>query len=408
VEFSNKQLSAVARQIQPAVVEFASRMISVTSMPGYEDKVAAIVTKEMKDLAFNEVWVDRAGNVIGKINGNGGPSVLLNGHMDHVDAGSQNGWPYPPFAAKIVNGELWGRGAVDMKGPVACMIYAATMFQRLGITPPGDIYVTVAVMEEIGGLGTRHLATHLTADAAICGEPSNNTLRRGHRGRVELIVELKGRSAHASIPHLAVNPHYGAAMFLQELDSLSMAYDETLGYSTVVPTLYQTDQFSPNVIPETIRLTLDWRNVPTESADEIVAKIQNLLSESLPKVHQPDLIQGRVFVNRSEFTTYTGMVEVFPSIFPSFILPEDDLLVLAAHHGLVRALQRDVAIDIWRFATDGGHLMSAGIPTLGFGPGDDQLAHTNQERISLAQMEEALVGYLSLMLALADALEAKR
>ena len=406
--FSPDQLNAVAHQIRPAVVEFASRMISTPSMPGHEDKVAAIITKEMEDLAFDEVWVDRAGNVIGKIHGNGGPSVLLNGHMDHVDAGAHSGWPHPPFAAEVVNGELWGRGAVDMKGPVACMIYAATMFQRLGVTPPGDIYVTVAVMEEIGGLGTRHLATHLSADAAICGEPSNNTLRRGHRGRVELIVEFKGRSAHASIPHLAVNPHFGAAMFLQSLDSLAMAYDNTLGYSTVVPTLYHTDQFSPNVIPETIQLTLDWRNVPAEAPDEIIAKVENLLAECLPRVHQSDSIQGRAFVNRSEFTTYTGMVEIFPSVFPSFILPEDDLLVQKAHRGLVRALQRDVDIGIWRFATDGGHLMSAGIPTLGFGPGDDQLAHTNQERVSLAQMEEALVGYLSLIMGLAAALEAKQ
>lgn len=408
MEFSYDQLNAVAHQIQAATVEFASRMISVPSMPGYEDKVAAIITKEMKDLEFNEVWVDRAGNVIGKINGSGGPSVLLNGHMDHVDAGTHSGWPHPPFAAEIVNGELWGRGAVDMKGPVACMIYAATIFKRMGVPPPGDIYVTVAVMEEIGGLGTRHLTTHLAADAAICGEPSNNTLRRGHRGRVELVVEFKGRSAHASIPHLAVNPHYGAAMFLQELASLVMAHDKTLGYSTVVPTLYHTDQFSPNVIPETIQLTLDWRNVPTELPDEIINKVEDLLSVCLPKVHQPALIEGRVSVNRNKFTTYTGMVEVFPSIFPSFILPENDLLVQTAHQGLVRALKRDVDVDIWRFATDGGHLMAAGIPTLGFGPGDDQLAHTNQERISLAQMEEALVGYLALILALVDALEGKR
>jgi acetylornithine deacetylase/succinyl-diaminopimelate desuccinylase-like protein len=187
-----------------------------------------------------------------------------------------------------------------------------------------------------------------------------------------------------------------------------MAYDNTLGYSTVVPTLYHTDQFSPNVIPETIQLTLDWRNVPAEAPDEIIAKVENLLAECLPRVHQSDSIQGRAFVNRSEFTTYTGMVEIFPSVFPSFILPEDDLLVQKAHRGLVRALQRDVDIGIWRFATDGGHLMSAGIPTLGFGPGDDQLAHTNQERVSLAQMEEALVGYLSLIMGLAAALEAKQ
>ena len=83
-------------------------------------------------------------------------------------------------------------------------------------------------------------------------------------------------------------------------------------------------------------------------------------------------------------------------------MPEDSPFVQVSYAALVKTLGRAEGVDIWRFATDGGHLMAAGIPTIGFGPGDDTLPHTNQERISLLQMEEAVGGYVALILALAD------
>jgi acetylornithine deacetylase/succinyl-diaminopimelate desuccinylase-like protein len=281
------------------------------------------------------------------------------------------------------------------------MMYAASLFKQLGLTPPGDVLMTVAVMEEIGGLGTQYLASQLEADVAICGEPSRNTLRRGHRGRVGLIVTFKGRSAHASMPHLAVNPHYGAAAFLSRLPTLLMAQDEALGAATVAPTLYATDQISANVTPGEVYLTLDWRSVPTEPAEQIVAKVQNLLDNCLAAEELGD-IQARVEVAATELTTYTGMVKTFPAVFPSFLLSVDNPFIQAARTTLVEVLGRDDSVDIWAFATDGGHLMAAGIPTIGFGPGDERLAHTNQERISLAQMSEALMSYTALILALAE------
>jgi acetylornithine deacetylase/succinyl-diaminopimelate desuccinylase-like protein len=210
-------------------------------------------------------------------------------------------------------------------------------------------------------------------------------------------VIFKGRSAHASVPHFGVNPHYHAAAFLNRLPDLNMVEQEGVGISTVTPTLYTTDQISPNVIPGQVKLTLDWRNVPAESPETIVSKIQDLL-DSLPGDSQ-----AGVEVSTTRLTTYTGREDDFPAVFPSFLLAENDPVVQAAHATLVDVLGRDDGIDIWRFATDGGHLMTAGIPTIGFGPGDETLAHTNQERISLAQMEEAVVAYAALILALGEA-----
>ncbi|MBN1217896.1 MAG: M20/M25/M40 family metallo-hydrolase [Anaerolineae bacterium] len=390
-------IQTIAQERQAATIAFARQIVQIPSRSGQEREIAAAISYEMKNLGYDKIWTDEAGNVIGKISGGQGPTILLNGHMDHVDPGPAAGWPYPPFSGQIVDGELWGRGSVDMKGPVACMIYAASLFKQLDFSPPGDILMTVPVMEEVGGLGTRHLTSHLQADAAICGEPSHNTLRRGHRGRVGLHLTFKGRSAHASTPHLGVNPHYSAATFLTRLPIMEMTREEGVGASSVTPTLYVTDQRSPNVIPGEVRLTLDWRNVPGESPETIVAKIRALLNSCLPEN------ETTIEIASSEFTTYTGLRTTLPDIFPSFLLAEDDPFVQAAHATLVDVLGRDDGVDIWRFATDGGHLMTAGIPTVGFGPGDEKLAHTNQERISLAQMEEAVVAYAALILALAEA-----
>lgn len=395
-----------AQEQQAALVDFTQQLVRIPSLPGQENEIMPAIIREMNHLGYDEVWTDQAGNIIGKIIGGSGPAVLLNGHMDHVDPGPHEGWSYPPFSGEIVGGELWGRASVDMKGPLAGMIYAASLLKRVGLTPPGDILMTVAVMEEIGGLGTQYMASQLKAQAAICGEPSRNILRRGHRGRVQLTARFKGRSAHASVPHLAANPHYGVAAFLAQLPTLTMSLDPALGTSTVAPTLYATDQISPNVTPGEVYLTLDWRNVPGESPPEIVAKVQNLLDHCLAASSLPD-IQATVEVATHELITYTGMMETFPSIFPSFLMPEDHPLLQAARTALSEVLGRDEGVDIWRFATDGGHLMAAGIPTIGFGPGDERLAHTNQERISLAQMSEAVVAYAALVLALAEAVKSE-
>lgn len=392
----------VVQHYNAALVNFTQHILAIPSLPGHEGEVAKVIRKEMIDLGYDAIWTDQAGNVIGKIDGGDGPSILLNGHMDHVDAGRNDEWPYPPFGGQIVNGELWGRASVDMKGPVACMIYAASLFKHLQLKPPGDVYVTVAVMEEVGGIGTQHLVTQVNAQAAVCGEPSSNTLRRGHRGRVELAITLKGKSAHASAPHLGLNPHYAAASFLNTLSNLNLAQDDTLGASTVVPTLYFTDQSSPNVIPEYVYLTLDWRFVPQESPQEIVEKTEAFLNSCLAHAGQEEY-QASVAVKSQQFTTYTGLTQIVPAVFPSYLLPESDRFVQAAHKTLVDVFGRDDGIDVWRFATDGGHLVKAGIPTVGFGPGNETLAHTTQERISLTQMEEAVIGYVALIIALGEA-----
>lgn len=378
------------------LVDFTSRIVATPSLSGDEGDVAGLIVAEMKALNFDEVWTDEVGNIIGKINGDGGPTVMLNGHMDIVDPGPADGWPHPAYSGKVVGDELWGRGSVDMKGPVAAMIYGAAQFKQLDIRPTGDVLMTVAVMEEIAGLGSQFLATHTTADVAIVGEPSRNELRLGHRGRIELQVKFSGRSAHASAPDLAINPHFAAAKFLRRLEMLSLQSDPVLGPATIAPTLYLTDQQSANVIPSEVTVYLDWRNVPAETPKHALETLNALIEPS------DDGATVAISVTEQPRRCYTGVTHDFASIFPPFATSPDSSSAVAAKSVIEASTGKPANADVWQFATDGGHLALAGIPCIGFGPGDDRLAHTNQERISINELKTAAATYGPLICKLAD------
>jgi putative selenium metabolism hydrolase len=387
------KLWRAAEAYREELVAFASALVKTRSPSGQEDKVAELIRAEMGRLGYDKAWIDQAGNVIGWIEGGDGPSLMLNGHMDHVDAGNPGHWRHPPFGGTIEGGDLWGRGSVDMKGALAAMVYAGGLAKKLGLSLPADLYVSAVVQEEVGGLGARHLAQTLAVERAVVGEASGNQLRRGHRGRVELSARFEGRSVHASMPALGTNPHFSMARFVDLLQDLEMTSDSEYGSSTVAPTSVTAEPKSANVTPATLDLVLDWRNIPGESPQEIVAKLDSLLSSSLVAD-----CTGRIEIALKELTSYTGLNLTYPDVFPSFTTPTDHQWLQEARSTLDDALERDIAVDTWRFATDGGHFAKAGTTVIGFGPGDDALVHTVEERIGIDQLVESLVGYMALSL----------
>jgi succinyl-diaminopimelate desuccinylase len=384
----------VAEAHRDRLIAFAQKLVQTPSTAGQEGAVAALIQAEMMRLGYDQVGVDEAGNVVGRIAGRDGPTLMMNGHMDHVDAGQEADWPYPPFGGEIHGGALWGRGAADMKGALAAMVYAGGLVKMLGTRPPGDRTVTAVVQEEVGGLGARYLAETLPVDRVVVGEASGNHLRRGHRGRVELTAHFEGRSVHASMPDLGVNPQFSMARFVTGLRKLHMAADPVYGSSTVAPTRVVSAPSSSNVTPSMLRLALDWRNVPGEGNEEIVDGLETLLARSL----EPGC-QGRIEVATRELVSYTGLRMSYPDAFASFTTAADHPWLCEAQRTLATALGREVEVGVWRFATDGGHMAAAGATVIGFGPGDDAVVHTVEERLPLDQLVESVVGYMALALA---------
>ncbi len=391
-------LAHLAERQTQAMISFCQRIVQTPSLPGEEGQVAALVRREMEALGYDDVWTDEWGNGVGLLRGEGaGRSVMFNGHMDHVDPGRADEWTHPPYGGQIQNGRLWGRGVADMKGPLAAMVHAVGLLAQEGLQPPGDVYVAAVVQEEVGGLGTRKLVESVHPDVAVVGEATRNQLARGHRGRIEVVVRVFGKAVHASVPDQGVNPHYVMARFLQRLETLSLAEDETFGRSSVAPTLYLTDQQSSNVIPGEARVHLDWRNVPGEGPEEVLAQLRPVLEACLSEVQGSE---GDLTLHTRDLRTYTGRTETFPAIFPSFGLSAQHWLVQRGQEVLARALSRPVEVVIWRFATDGGHLMEAGVPTIGFGPAEAEQLHVVGESVPVAMLQEGLLGYAALALKL--------
>jgi acetylornithine deacetylase/succinyl-diaminopimelate desuccinylase-like protein len=348
-------------------VAFAQELIRIPSLPGAEGDVAARVMKEMKDLGYDEVEVDSLGNVIGLVRGGGeGPPVLMNCHMDIVAAGDPAEWEFPPFGGVVEGGFLHGRGAMDIKGPLAIQTHVAPLMrERLD----GDLIVAHTVFEERGGWGMNHFldVTPVRPGAVIIGESTHGDVTIGHRGRAEVEVVIRGLAGHASAPERARNALDPLPAVLEAVVKLSaeQASDPILGRASVVPTMVDVRPESRNVIPDEVVITLDWRE------------------------------------------SYTGLSELRDLFTPGFLMDREHPLITAAAMAVGGREDPSVPAVVrpWAFATDGGWSCGvAGIPTLGFAPGEERFAHTNRERLDLAEAEWAFGRHLGLIEAVQEAL----
>lgn len=389
-------------------IAFARDLIRIPSLPGEEGELAARVRAELERLGFADVRVDDVGNVIGRAPGSAGaPAVMLSCHLDAVDVGDASSWDRPPFGAEIDGGFLHGRGAMDIKGPLAIQTCAAARF--LASPLPGDVIVAHTVLEERGGLGMARLmeAGATPPGAVIIGEATGGDICIGHRGRAEMVIEVEGLAGHASAPERAHNP-------IDLLDALVPALrdfastledDPVLGRSTLAPTAVETLPRSRNVIPDRVRITVDWRVLPGSSPDRLAARLRDHLRRAVALAPP---FQLRVDVAVETQTTWTGQAHERPLFTPGYLLAPDHPVAIAAAHAAAGAGLRP-AIRPWTFATDGGHTCGVhGIPTIGFGPGDERDAHTSTERLDLARAERVFDAYPSVIHAVQAAAAAAR
>lgn len=382
-----------------AAIAFAQDLIRIPSPSGAEGAVADRVLAEFEALGFDEVSRDAAGNVIGLIRGQGGgPTVLLNAHLDVVAEGDPSEWEHPPFDAVLADGFLHGRGAMDIKGPLALMTYAAAAVSgRL----PGDVVVAHTVFEERGGLGMKHLieAGEVQPDVVINGESTHGDLCIGHRGRAEVEVVLKGVAGHASAPERARNAIDLLPVVLEALAEVSadQPSNDLLGPATMAVTGIDASPSSRNVIPDTVVVALDWRVLPGTTSDDLVATVQAALQRRLPQL--PEGHELTVRMAEEEQVTYTGIEHDRNLLTPGFLVAPDDPVVVAAASAIGRRQGEGPAtVRPWTFATDGGWSCGVhGIPTVGFAPGEERHAHTNRERLDLDEARWAYDRYPALI-----------
>ena len=393
-----------------AALDFARDLIRIPSPPGGEEEVAGRVVEEMERIGFDEANTDPAGNAIGVIRGRGAkPPVMLSSHLDVVDPGDPQGWEYPPYGGVVADGYLHGRGAMDIKGPLALQTYAAAVAAlAAGERPPGDIIVAHTVLEERGGWGMAHLMAEggLRPGVVVIGEATGGDVCIGHRGRAEVEIEIRGVAGHASVPERARNALDGVPELLRALadfpaERLQQA-DPVLGRSTFVATDIQASPATRNVIPDRVIVAVDWRVLPGQGAGEGLDLIREFLAE---RSGLPEGLSIEVRYTTEQQSTWTGLESVREMFGAGFLLDPGHDLTRAAVAAVKDATGLEPRVRPWGFATDGRHTCGEhGIPTLGYAPGDEAHAHTNTERLELGPAEAAYAAYPTLIARLFDAL----
>jgi putative selenium metabolism hydrolase len=389
-----------------AALSFAAELIRIPGLPGREADVARRVREEMEALGFADVRVDEVGNVIGFARGRGeAPPVLLNSHLDVVAEGVHADWEVPPFSGEVRDGWLHGRGAMDIKGPLALQTYAAAAM--IG-QAPGDVIVAHTVLEERGGLGMRHLLESGSVDpaAVVLGEATHGDVCIGHRGRAELEIVLRGVAGHASVPERARNaldllgPALAAVRDLSE----DQPSDPVLGASSLVATMVDVRPETRNVIPDHAVLALDWRVLPGTAEEDLVRRVRTRVEARIGPP-APGLAWDVRLATETQ-RTYTGLEREWRLFSPGFLMGPEHPTVRAATQAVGRRTGGGpAAARPWAFATDGGWSCGVhAIPTVGFAPGEERYAHTNRERLEIAEARWAFERYPSLVAGLQRAL----
>jgi succinyl-diaminopimelate desuccinylase len=272
--------------------------------------------------------------------------------------------------------------------------------------PEGDILTVFSVHEEKGGWGMMHFMDNaaLRPGAVILGEATGLDLCTGHRGHAELAVEIHGVAAHASTPERGRNPNHVLPHVLLALRELSDAQPShpVLGPATLTPTVIETWPRSGNVVPDRVRITLDWRVLPGWDEAQALEQIRARIAARVPAT---DGIRVDVLPGRAAFRAWTGYAEENSNFTPGFLLHDEHPVVQAAARSLARSLGRVPHIRPWKFGTDGGHSCGThAVPTIGFAPGREALAHTNRECLDLAEARVAYDAYPALIRAVQAAL----
>lgn len=385
---------------QHAIIENCQKLIQQKSYSGEENQVVEVIAGMMKAYQFDEIVIDKYGNIMGGIKGDlPGPTLVLDGHIDTVPVNASQ-WQFSPYLAEIREGKIYGRGTSDMKGAVAAMISAVGFFKQDHQHHfAGQIYVACVVHEEcFEGVAARLVSTRLKPDYVIIGEASQLNVNIGQRGRAEIVVETFGKPAHSANPQAGINAVYKMSKLVSAIEQLKPAYHPQLGFGILELTDIKSEPYpGASVVPDYCRATYDRRLLVGESKASVLKPLQQLIDELARS--DPDFKAQVSFANGQQ-QCYTGEIIKEERFFPGWLIEAEHPLVQQALKGL-REAGLAPELSQYSFCTNGSHYAGeAGIATIGFGPSRENLAHTIDESIEISQLIAAALGYYGIMTAL--------
>lgn len=381
------KIEKLAEEMNQDMVEYLSDLIRIQSYTSQEGLAVQRTLKELRKIGCDEVWMDRAGNAMGRI-GKGERVVLFNAHLDTNEVSDASNWPHPPLEPVIEDGILYGLGASDCKAGVAAIVYGAAILNKLGMLNDVSVVVMGATLEEDAeGFAFRSLVERdgLKPECVLLAEATDLTLRRGHRGRCEVHIRTEGKAVHASTPHLGENAIVKMAPVIEALENMNGSLPEhpIFGSGTQVVSLI-SGPHTPNSVPDWCEIALDRRLVPGETAVSIVEGIREVVEPLGAKVEIP--IQPVI--------SHTGLKLDGPAFYPGWLIDEDAQIVQVGKETYEALWQQAPKVDVWKFSTDGTYSAGvAGIPTMGFGPQEEPYVHTTMDQVNLGKLKKAAMFY---------------
>ena len=364
-----------------------SDIVKIPSLSGGEKDVVAALKAECEKAGFDEVRVDGLGNLVARVGS--GPRILaIDAHIDTVDTGDPAQWDLPPYSGLVRDGFVHGRGTVDQKGGAAAMVAGGRILKELGACGDFSVYFTFTVMEEdCDGLCWKYLIEEekLVPEYAVITEPTNLGVYRGHRGRMEIEMCYSGVSCHGSAPERGVNAAYKAAEGLLAIRSLHerLAFDEFLGKGSVTATLVESSSPSLCAVPDRCRVHLDRRLTWGEALESAVAEVRQAIGN-----------EARVEVPVYDTPSYKGTVFTQEKYFPTWKIAADHPLAQAGVRAARVVLGQEPVLDKWTFSTNAVAICGRhGIPCIGFGPGNEVLAHAPNEKTPVDHLVKASAFY---------------
>lgn len=329
-------------------------LVRIPSESGKEEAVVGRLAEEMKALGLKPEVSGR--NVTALLDGGEGPLLLLNSHTDTVPVGQ--GWSRDPLAADIEDGRLYGRGSNDAKGCVTSMLQGAVAAFKTN-APKGRVLLAFSCEEEVLGQGLEKLLPALPKpDAAVVGEPTGLSPAVAQKGLLLLEVLASGRSAHAAWGG-GVNAVEAAARDVLKLAGLSIPGEHpVLGKTSLHVTQISGGQ-RHNVIPDSCKLVVDVRTVPSVSPESVIALVK-------------EAVEGEVRVRSNRL----GSVETDP-----------------AHPIVKAALSANPTGRAYGSPTLSDWVFLKGIPTVKAGPGDSTRSHTPDEYLETSELEAGVAFY---------------
>ncbi len=372
-----------------SVIEIAQKLVRSGRHSGDEGHTADVVIDLMQELGFEEVVKTSCGSVMGTFGPKEAPlEILFDSHIDVATIAGE--WSFDPYCAEVRDGKLLGRGTTDMKGGLAASIDAVVKYARNN-TLEKRIGVSATVMEEtIEGLGLEELLKEYKAQKVVICEPSELAVMHGQKGRIEIMLTVIGKAAHASNPEVGINSMILASKALLALEKLEPPVDPVLGAGILVPTDIITSPYpSISSVPERTMIRFDRRSLPGETEEGIFEKISQTLKEA-------GVNEFKLEVVKNEFTCYTGNAYTKAVSLPPWSISQEEDIFKDMFEAAKNILKQEPTVSAWKCCTNGSE--SAGkqkIKTIGLGPGSIKQAHIVDEFIMIEEVEKAADIYYS-------------